>query len=78
MNSLASPRFVISILIIIIAATYDFAVTFLHPTADANLVGAVFGVLNTGGFAAAVHFWISTTAGSKEKDETISNLAASK
>ncbi len=70
------PRFIISIAVIILAAVYDGLVTFLHPTADPNLVGTILGVLNTGGFAVAVQFWIGSSLGSKTKDETIAHLSS--
>jgi hypothetical protein len=76
MTELKDPRFILSMTVIFIAALYDLCVSFLHPTADPNLIGMILGVLNGGGFAAAVQFWIGSSASSKEKDTAIANLSA--
>lgn len=75
-DSFSDPRFIVSITVIALAAIYDFAISFFHPSADANLIGAILGVLNAGGFAVAIQFWIGSSSGSKEKDVTITHLAA--
>lgn len=77
-GTLTEPRFILSMAIIVLAVVYDMLITFFHPAADAHLVGAVFGALNTGGFAVAVQFWIGSSASSREKDTTIKNLSDSK
>lgn len=69
------PRFIISLVVLLLAAAYDGLVTFFHPQADPSLIGAVFGVLNTGGFAVVVQWWLGSSKQSTEKDQTIQNLS---
>lgn len=71
---LQDPRFLISVLVIVAALLYDMTITFWKPLADPNLVGAILGALNTGGFAVAIQFWLGSSSGSKEKDDQIRAL----
>jgi len=73
---LIEARFILTVLLILLAGIYDVAVTFWKPIEDPAIIGTILGVLNTGGFMSAVGYWFGTTTASKAKDETIAAQAA--
>lgn len=75
LSKLLDERFILTLIILVVAVVYDFAITFWKPIADPNLVGAVLGVLNTGGLAVCISYWFGTTQSSSFKDATIREMS---
>lgn len=74
MNKLLEERFIISAAVIILAALYDFGVTFFHPVLDKELLTVILTALNANGMIIAVQYWLGSSKGSNDKTEMIATL----
>lgn len=72
---MTEPRFFLSIVIILIAGIFDFAVTFLPHQIDIQLLTVILTALNGNGVAVIVQYWLGSSKSSNDKYAVIAQKA---
>jgi len=76
MDKLKEPQFILTVVVVFLAAVYDFGVSFFPMHLDSHLEDVILTTLNLNGFVVVVQYWLGSSAGSKEKTEQMTRLAA--
>jgi hypothetical protein len=77
-DALKDPRFIVTLLVLVLAGIYDLAVTFFPIHIDRELMTVILTSLNANGLVVAVSYWLGSSKSSSEKDQTISKLLGGK
>lgn len=74
MDKLLEQRFVLSALVITVAAIYDFCTTFMHPLLDKEMLMVIITSLNGSGLLVILNWWFGSSKGSADKDAALTTV----
>lgn len=77
-EKLKEPQYVVVLLVISLTFILDLLAFFCKLSLDRELVIMILTAFNTNGFVTAINYTIGSSAGSKEKDQHIAQLAEKK